>query len=45
MLASIWELKLEFEAFCKQRAEQSEMCKYWDGLIQVSINVKELDCS
>ena len=27
------ELKLEFEAFCKQRAEQSEICKYWDGLI------------
>ena len=36
------ELKLEFEAFCKQRAEQSEMCKYWDGLIKLASMLKNL---
>ena len=36
------ELKLEFEAFCKQRAELSGMCKYWDGLIKLASMLKNL---
>ena len=36
------ELKLEFEAFCKQRTEQPEMCKYWDGLIKLASILKNL---